>query len=149
MFPIVHFLTSLVLFIIVYPLFGVWGLAVFIGGFLIDVDHYLYHAIERRVLNPSKCYKQLTAESKKNKKTFRSIKKRPLYIKWDRLHIFHVWEFWLLIVLLSLIYKLFLIVTIGLALHILLDFIDLFIDRVYGRRAISYFGWLSRHKIKR
>ncbi len=149
MFPIFHFLSSLVLTIILYPFFGVWSLAVFIGGFLIDVDHYFYWAMKNRSLDPIASYKSQTIESKRNKERFKKIKKRPLYLRWDRLHIFHVWEFWVLMFLLVFVHKFFLINFLGMVLHLSLDFIDLFKDRVYGRRAVSFFCWLKRNKIRR
>ena len=145
MFPITHFITSLILIIVLYPVFGFWSLAILIGGFLIDFDHYLWYAMDKKNWNVYRCYKESINEAKKDRKHFSMIKKRPLYMNWDRLHIFHVWEFWVLMILLSLIHKLFFIITFGMILHLSLDFIDLFRSRVYGRRAVSYFGWLQRH----
>ena len=148
MFPITHFIVSLILAILLYPIYGLWSLSTFIGGFLIDIDHYFYYVIEKRKLSLIKCYKDLTKESVKNKKLFEKIKKRPLHINWDRLHIFHVWEFFVLAVLLSFINKLFFISLLGMILHLSLDFLELSLDRVYGRRAISFFYWMKRHTKK-
>ena len=149
MYPIIHFLSSLVLVIILYPFYGLMSLVVFIGGFFIDIDHYFYYVFEKRIFHPLRCYQELTREAVLHKKQFQAITKRPLYMKWDRLHIFHVWEFWLLILFLSFFHSFFFLVLLGMILHLGLDFIDLFSDRVYGRRALSLFGWLYRYRSKR
>ena len=96
MFPIIHFITSLVLMVILYPFFGYWSGAVFIGGFFIDVDHYLWWVMDKRNFSLIKGYRNMAEEAKKNKERFSQIIERPLYLKLDRLHIFHVWEFWVL-----------------------------------------------------
>lgn len=120
-------------------------MAFFIGGFLIDVDHYLWWIMEKRNFNIIRCYKKMKEESKKNIEKYRLIRERPIYVKDDMLHVFHVWEFWVLMFLLSFIHKLFFIIFLGMILHLSLDLIELFKDRIYGRRAISYFGWVRRH----
>ena len=148
MFPIVHFLTSFGLFLVLFPFFGFWSFAVFIGGFFIDVDHYFAYTIEKKRFHPLLCYKELTNESVRNKKLFTKRKKRPLYLRWDRLHIFHVWEFVVLIFLLIFLHTFFLLIFLGMILHLSLDFIDLWKERVYGRRALSFFGWLQRRTRK-
>ena len=148
MLPYIHLLTSIIAIIFLFPIYKYLSLAFLIGGFLIDFDHYLWWVIERRKYNPIKCYKELIEESKKNNEYFKSIKKRPFYVNFDKLHIFHVWEFWILMILLSFIHKFFLIITLGIFFHLALDFAEMFYNRVYGQRAISFFYWLKRTKLK-
>ena len=149
MFPIIHFLSSLIIFVLLYPIYGLQSIAVFLGGFFIDVDHYIWYALEKRKLNLLTCYKELTREAVENRKKFKIIKKRPIYLNRDRLHIFHVWEFWALMIFLSFFYQFFFIISLGMFMHLSLDFIDLFRNRVYGSRANSYLCWLYRHTIKK
>ncbi len=148
MFPITHFLSSIVLLVLLYPFYGFLSLAVFIGGFFIDFDHYLFYAFQNRELNIIKCYNNLTREAIKNRIKCSKMKK-PVYLSWDKLHIFHVWEFWLIIILLTFVHKLFFIILLGMVIHLTLDFIDLFMHRVYGERAMSLIRWLIRHSRKR
>ena len=148
MFPIVHFLSSALLAIILYQFYGYWCLAAFIGGFLIDVDHYFWYVIEKRGFNVIKCYKDMMRETKIRREKLRKVQ-RPVHVKYDMLHIFHVWEFWVLMFLLSLVHKFFFIIVLGMILHLVLDFYDMFKERIYGIRSVSFFYWLKRHAIRR
>ncbi len=148
MFPRAHFLSCVILLIILHPFFGYWSLAVFIGGFFIDVDHYLWNIIEKRNFNILKGYREISIESKKRMEKYRNAKK-PVYLNLDMMHIFHVWEFWVLMFLLSFINKFFFIIFLGMVLHLSLDFYDMFKIQIYGCRAISFLGWLKRHGLRK
>ena len=132
MLPKTHLILSLIPFILLFPAYKYLTFAFFIGSFLIDFDHYLWYIIRFKKFNLEKAYQYYLPENRK-------------YREKDLLHIFHVWEFWLLMLILSFAHMFFLIIFFGIIFHLLLDFIDLYLNKTYGLRAISYFFWLKRH----
>ena len=48
MLPSVHFIVSLFLAVILYPIFGWIVGVILIGGFFIDVDHYLLYLFKKK-----------------------------------------------------------------------------------------------------
>jgi len=130
MLPIYHFVASLILFIVVFPVYKYWSFLVFLGGFLIDVDHYLYDIFKFKSFSIKKSYWYHRKKDKKEK---------------DSLHIFHVWEFWLVMLILSFYNKLIFLITFSMFLHLLLDFIDLIFNmKGFENRAFSLIGWVKR-----
>ena len=132
-----HFLSCILLLLILFPLFNYISFLVFIFGFFIDVDHYLYDIIRFRNLNLKKSY--LIHMDKKTK------------IK-DQLHIFHTIEFLILFVILTIIYNnvYLLLLIIGFLLHWILDFIY-FIHEIIKKEKLNQttasflIGWIYRH----
>ena len=51
MLPRIHFIASTILVFILWPFFGFWGLAIYIGGFFVDVDHYLVYVFKKKDWN--------------------------------------------------------------------------------------------------
>jgi len=103
-----HFISCVTLTIILFPPYNYLSLLVFIFGFFIDVDHYLYDLAKTGNLDPISSYKRqmnLNIEIK------------------NQLHIFHTLEFiipFLILVIISKNTYLF-ILGIGLILHLILD----------------------------
>lgn len=106
-----HFIISLILAALLYPVFGVKSLLVFLGGFFIDIDHFFWNMIKFRNLNIFEAYEFHNKNIKNN--DFTNVT--------GILLIFHTLEFLLLMLFLSFISEIFLLVTYGLILHLLLD----------------------------
>ncbi len=130
MWPLKHIIASAILSILLFPLIGYNTIIVFLSGVLIDVDHYLFYV--------------------KRKKNI-SLKKAYYYCRdtlfHDVLHIFHVIEFWLLILILSFFYKIFLFISIGIIFHLYLDVIHLYYHpEKINARTFSIITWILRRR---
>jgi hypothetical protein len=118
-----HFIVSFILSIVLYPFFGFNVLYIFVGGFLIDIDHYLLYIFK---------FKDFSI-----KKTFEYSKNFSALYKF---HIFHLFEVLVVCVILSFYSKTFLLISIGLIFHQILDFYELkYIDRNLNLRVHSLF----------
>ena len=115
--PLTHFLASLVLAAVFYPFFGWSTLAIFAGGVLIDIDHYIYYALKYKKMNIAVCYKFYAYDAAKE--DFKDVT--------GSLMAFHTAEFAALCVLLSFYSTLALMFTAGLLLHYFLDLIFLYL----------------------
>ena len=73
-----HFLSCVILAIILFPFFNYLSLLVFIFGFFIDVDHYLYDSIKTRNLSLINSY---------------NLQMDKDLVRKDQLHVFHTIEF--------------------------------------------------------
>lgn len=120
MIPPYHFIASLLLSIVLYPFYGINSFFVLVGGFLPDLDHYLwyiYHFKDFNLLNAYKFYVKVVKE--------RSYSKQKKCII-----IFHTIEFLILIAILAFYSKIFFIILIGLLFHYAIDTITvLFIHK--------------------
>lgn len=113
MLPSIHFIISTILAIILFPFFGFYSLFVFIGGFLIDLDHILFYWIKFKSFNLKRTHdycRNITL--KKDIKEYKQV-----------LIIFHSIEFIILISIFSFYHKTFLILLIGVIIHIIMDMI--------------------------
>ena len=103
-----HFLSCIILTLLLLPFFSYYSFLVFALGFFIDIDHYLYDLIRHKKFDLIEVYK-------------RHMDKNQV-IK-DQLHIFHTIEFISLFILITLlsgnIYLLLL--STGFVLHLILD----------------------------
>ena len=136
----VHMITSIIGMIILYPFIGLHSLWFFVGGFLIDTDHYLYNIFKFKTLSIKKAYRYYFYKEGRGTGNF-------------HLHIFHTVEFWLLMIIMAfltraypLFFYMFTITFAGMILHVALDFIDLFRKDIIDVRAISILQWLLRTK---
>jgi hypothetical protein len=128
----VHFITSLILSAAFYPFYGISSLLVFIGGFFIDIDHFLWNLAKFRDFNILKAYNFHMENVVSN--DFSRTK--------GILLLFHNLEFVLLMLLLSFVSEIFLLITYGLVLHLLLDLINLVIMRQGMLVQPSVVSWL-------
>ena len=105
-----HFLSCVILTLILFPFFNYLALLVFVFGFFIDFDHYLYDIIKTKNFSLINSYKR---HMNKN-----SVRK-------NQLHIFHTLEFIIPFILLTIISKniLLILLSIGLVIHLILDII--------------------------
>ncbi|MEK6906895.1 MAG: hypothetical protein AABW45_00005, partial [Nanoarchaeota archaeon] len=120
-----------------FPFFSYYSLLIFIFGFFIDADHYLYEMIKNKKLDLIEVYKMHMNKDR---------------IEKDQLHIFHTLEFISVFILLTIfssnIYLL--LIGLGLILHLILDeiyLIHIFKNNVNlnSTRALSLFMWLKRN----
>jgi len=139
MVPLIHFLVSLLIAMLLYPIFSWKVLMVFAGGVLIDVDHYLLYICRFRKLSLKGCYKYHHVDVKKNhhKDVF------------GALLIFHTIEFLLLSAFLSLYSALALIFTVGLLGHYTLDIIERYrLEKSFITNP-SLIAWVVKNKIQK
>lgn len=138
-----HFISSTILTLLLYPLIGFYSLWAFVGGYLIDFDHYLWSMYRNKSFSLIKAYKYHFGRHKQKN-----------YEK-DLLHVFHTWEFIVLMIVLSIIsytlkleffYYMFSITLLGMTLHLALDFGSLITMKHLDARAISLMGWIKRKR---
>ncbi len=133
-----HLLSCVILAIVLFPFFNYYSLLVFILGFFIDLDHYLYDVITTRKLSLSTSYKMHMNKEHEIK---------------DQLHIFHTIEFIAAFLILTIISNnvYLIIVSTGLLLHLILDYIyEIYLimikkEKLKQTRASSLILWMLRH----
>jgi len=105
-----HFLACVILTILLFPFFSYYSLLVFISGFLVDIDHYLYDIFNSKTFNLFKAYKMHM-----NKEMMRK----------DQLHIFHTLEFIILFLSLVIVSMNIYLIILGISfiIHLSLDYI--------------------------
>ncbi len=130
-----HALFALVFAVALYPFIGAYSIVVFLSGFVFDVDHYIYYVVKKGDLNFFNGYFYHVPGSKVHEPHS------------DSLHIFHTWEVWLLLFMLTfLIHEIFLFILIGLLFHMIFDWWYLLLNQdAMGERAWSLIGWISRN----
>jgi len=126
-----HVIFTTILALILFPLYSYKVLFLFIFGVFIDIDHYFEYIASKKDFNTWKAY-QFYMENERKK-----IKRRK------KVHIFHVVEFWILVLALTVYLRtdyMFLILA-GLVLHLSLDFYDMIKNKKKGRHIslIYYF----------
>ena len=129
----IHLLSSLLLAIVLFPVFGYISLLIIVGGFLVDFDHYLYYILKHKKISLVKAYHLYKKKLK------------PQEDNRDLLHIFHTIEFWILLIILTIYLRFFILLTFGFFIHMILDCFDLIRTKRYGARALSLIAWLRRH----
>ena len=132
-----HFLACVILTILLFPFFGYYSLLVFISGFLVDIDHYLYDVFNSKTFNLYKAYKMHMNKG-------RVIK--------DQLHIFHTLEFIILFLSLVIVSMnvYLMILAISFIIHLNLDYIyELYLIKnkikLNQTRASSLILWTLRN----
>ena len=131
MLPLKHFVASIIAIGFLFPFYKLWSFAFLIGSFFVDVDHYIWYIIRHRDFSLKRAYFH-----HKNKLTREK----------DMLHIFHVWEFWVLMFVLAFFHNLFTLISLGLFFHLIMDFIELYLNMdTINARAFSFIMWLKRH----
>lgn len=134
--PLIHFLVSLFIGVLLYPIFGWRVLMVFAGGILIDIDHYFLYVCRFRKFGLGECYKYYHTNIKKN--NFKEFL--------GALLIFHTIEFLLLSAFLSAFSSLALMFTIGLLSHYVLDIIHRYRFEKSFVTNPSIISWLIKSK---
>ena len=109
MLPSVHFLSSSILTLILFPFFSWYSLIVYLGGFFIDFDHYLIFVIKKKDFSLKNAYNYFRYDKKHDWNT------EPL--------IFHFLELTFILIILSFFHWIFFLLVSGIILHLTLDFI--------------------------
>jgi len=107
-----HSIISIILTVVLWPLYGPWALLAIVGGVLIDSDHVLWYWAKSNKFNIKKTYSYCqnvgqTANIKEYKQAWMP---------------FHSYEALLALMILSIIFPQSTPLLIGLLLHLLLDF---------------------------
>jgi hypothetical protein len=131
MMPSTHFIASSVLAGILFPLYGWLSLLVFISGFFIDADHYLYTLFTKNMWSLRDSYKFYRFDYKRG--------------SFD-LHIFHTLEFALCFMLAAVFSQIVLILFVGYTVHMIMDVIHLLKNKTYNDRAYSLVQWMVKRK---
>jgi len=137
----IHILSSFILFLILLPFLKSWAVIPFISAILIDIDHYFYYAFTRKKLNFKNSYIFFNELRKNSKKSGAGI----LYI----LCIFHTYEFLFLIAIFSLFSEVFVLITLGVAFHLILDYIDFLTTKANYRKSKMFLHYFKIHKEER
>ena len=133
MMPRTHLIVSLIISLIYFPFFGWWSFLAIVGGFLIDVDHYLEFIIKFKRRDLFKAFFDAVEFYKGN-----NCQKYK-----DLLHIFHTFEFWILYIVLAIIYPFLLPFVFSIFIHLIMDFIGMWKDNVnLFQRAIFLSSWV-------
>ncbi len=139
----VHFLTSAVLALVLWPFIGAYALWAIVGGFLIDADHLLWSVYTTKSFSVKRSYDYYIRHGKAKD------------YEHDLLHIFHTVEFWMFMIAATVFFYvvgnfffLYMIAVtfLGMALHLALDFARLIKEGRVDARAISWIGWMKRHQ---
>ena len=130
-----HFIVSMIASAFLYPVYGWNVLLIFVGGMLIDIDHYFWYVYRYEKFDLSGCY---MFYDNKNIKQHIGI-----------LLIFHTIEFMFVGILLVFYNKFGLIFTIGLSLHYILDILErIFIMKRFATSP-SIIYWIIKNKIQK
>ena len=119
---LVGFIVSLSLFMLL-PQIGLLGaLIIFLSSFLIDFDHYLYYVLKQKDHSLRRAYYWFIDQGRYFKKLSRIEQDKYKRV----IMIFHGVECWvILLLLLIFVNKVFLFILVGIAIHMILDFMDL------------------------
>ena len=126
MLPKYHIIAGGVLAAVLFLFFGVnltRAAAIFIGSFIIDIDHlFYYYYYTKKSMNLRAAHRWFILQQEEFRKMNEQEKKRykkPIFI-------FHGIEFWSLLILCSFFIPLFWWLLIGIAIHLLMDYIEIF-----------------------
>ena len=129
MYPIYHFILTVIASIFLFPILG-WKILLFwLGSFFVDVDHYWWYILKFKDLSLKKAYEWCNLRSKGLEPGF-------------DFHVFHLIEFWILMLIWSLFSEFGFIIFLGLIYHNVFDFVDVIVSNKIDRRALSFFEWI-------
>lgn len=148
MYPKHHIIFGAIIAILIYLIFPqitiLNATIIFLASVLIDFDHYLYYFFTRKTLNLKTAFNWFSQKSKALKKLSKQEKAEYQY----PIMIFHGIEFWLLLILLSFLNDLFFFILLGIAIHIILDFIEIFYYKfpIYIKLSQIYLYFENKNK---
>ena len=103
---LIHLIASIILASLLYMYFGWYSLLVFIGGVLIDLDHYLNYILKFRKIDIIKSYSYFRDGD-----------------HFDVFCIFHSFELFFILLIASFFSKVIWIIAMGFFIHFVLDLI--------------------------
>ena len=147
MLPKTHIILGAIFSLLIYfflhlSLFSV--ILIFLASFFIDFDHYLWYIYKKKSLNLKNAYNWF--KKKREKWTKLSKKEREIY---KRVYlVFHSVEFWIVLLALSFINKIFLFILIGVLFHIIIDYIEIIYtkEKLYSKFSLIYIYFKNKTK---
>ncbi len=132
-----HLLSSLILAAALYPAFGWKAILVLAGGFLIDIDHYIWYVCKYKKLSFFDAYNHFSGQ----------FKEKDFSKNIGILLVFHTLEFMAVMIALSYYTAYSYFFIIGLLLHYLLDLVFLFSVPKSFIANHSVIWWVVKNKI--
>jgi len=124
MLPKTHIILGIIFSILIYFIFKVSLFditLIFLASVFIDFDHYIWYFYEKKSLNLKHAYYWFIENRKKW--LMLSKKQRGDY---KRVYlIFHSIEFWIFLLILSFINRIFLLILVGVLFHMIFDYIEI------------------------
>ena len=127
-----HFVSSIILTAVFYPFFGWTSLLAFVGGFVVDIDHYFYFIASKRSWSP--------------RKAWRYYEERKLLPDRPTINIFHTAEAFIAIGIIAVFSTPAMILGAGFLVHMILDFAETIYKDYWHDRSSSIIYWAFRHK---
>ena len=138
--------TISVLILFIAPEVGILGASIiFLSSFLLDIDHYLYFGIK----NNDHSLKNIYSWCLKQDKRWRNLKRKQKEKYKLGLFVFHGIEFLILLLLASNFSSIFLMILIGFSIHMIFDYIDIYMteDIFHQKISIIYTHIKNKNKI--
>lgn len=147
MLPKYHLIIGGIVSILLYLLVHISmieAFIVFLASFLIDVDHYLLYVFRTKDFSLQRSMEYFYQRRKYL--LLLTPHERKRYKK--AIFLFHGIECWAIIGALSYFYPFLVFVLLGIAIHIILDYLDLFMigDPLYGKFSQIYVWFTNRKK---
>ena|SRR3989344_916654 len=112
---------------------------IFFSSFLIDFDHYVTAVAKTKNWNLKNAFEyNVRLIQNQEKEVSKGIKKKGDF------YFFHTVEFHALIGIISLLFKPFFFIFIGMVFHSILDVISMSYDRQLHTREFFFFNWLRK-----
>ncbi|MFH1452222.1 MAG: hypothetical protein ABIF88_03560 [archaeon] len=148
MYPSTHLIIGTIVSLVIWIVFPnlIWWQAfiILISSIIIDVDHYLWYVLKKKDWSLKKSYQW---HAKKGEMLHKLSEKERNEYK-HLIMIFHGFEFWLILILLIFVNKIFLFVLIGIGIHMILDYIDLYRWKVPFYSKTSQIAVIVKNKNK-
>ncbi len=139
MLPKTHIFLGAVFSFLLVVLFEVpvyAGVIVFFSSFFIDVDHYFYGVYKKKTFSWAKIYSFFVEEREMWRKLSYVGKKKTKF----PILLFHGGEFLIILFLLSFLSDFLLFVLLGCGFHLVLDYVDIFVnkDPLFVKASVLY-----------
>lgn len=146
MYPLTHAIFGALVSLLIWAIFPsiTWWqiLLIFASSILIDVDHYLWYAVKKKDWSLRRAYNWHMKKSE----IFRKMPEKERSKYKHLVMILHGAEFWIFVILLIFLDEVFLFILIGIAIHMVLDYIDLYRLRIPFYTKISQIAVLVKNK---
>ena len=112
----IHAIASAIIAAVLFPFFGAWSLLVFVGGVLIDADHVIWYYTRKGYFDLKATY-----HYSKNISKYKNVREYS-----EAVMIFHTFDVFAAVLIMSIIYNPIVMVLIGLFFHLILDYIEIY-----------------------
>ena len=129
--PLFHIILSTIIAAILYPFYGIWVLAAYISGVLVDVDHLIEYFKTEKALS------------------FKKLKHYYKTTDFDNIfQPFHSVEFLIILIILSFYHEVFIVLAVSYSFHYAVDFIFQINNDFLHHRNFSFFYWIYQKSVK-